>query len=705
MTRHVEARPPEDEFEVAEETIAADTSAASQMPTDLSEEAQAAWWMKNVYCGDRMPQLTFRSLVAATVIGALMAVSNLYVGLKSGWGLGVTITAAVMAFAMFKSLETILPGLRKNPLTMLENCTILSFASASGAISSAGLVSAIPALYLCTGRPMLAWQMMAWLFCVASLGLAMAVPLKRQLINVDKLAFPTGTATAETLRSLHSTGAKAMQQAKTLVWCGILGIGVKFWAEGLADLAGWLGGRWRWAQSLVGLAPPESYALFPGERGHFLLKRYSIGFEPSTIFIAAGAIMGIRVGVSMLAGTVIFFGVLAPTMDHLGVLEYATNKTAFRTITEWTLWPAVALMVTAGLTNFALRWRMIAHAVGELSAIFGKKGRNRSQANRTEVPMAWFVVGMAVAGAACVALGVLFFGIHWWMAALAVALTFLLSIVAARATGETDTTPIGAMGKITQLTYGVIDPGNMTTNLMTAGITAGAACHSADLLQSLKTGYLVGASAIKQAIAQFLGIAVGAVVCVLVYVAIVRTPEIPQDQLAAMNAKPGPTQAQLPPPAKQTEAALAVANGETHSEDLSKTNLCGVQFPAPSVTIWRSVAEVLAKGISNLPRYSVLGMAIGGILGICIALLEDFAPKRYAKWIPSATGLGLAGVISPQNSIAMFLGALIAWIWMKRHPKSCEDYMVSGASGLIAGESLMGVGMSLVTAARALLFR
>ena len=61
----------------------------------------------------------------------------------------------------------------------------------------------------------------------------MAIPLKRQLINVDKLAFPTGTATAETLRSLHSTGAKAMQQAKTLIYCGLVGAVVKFWQEGL----------------------------------------------------------------------------------------------------------------------------------------------------------------------------------------------------------------------------------------------------------------------------------------------------------------------------------------------------------------------------------------------------------------------------------------------------------------------------------------
>ena len=149
---------------------------------------------------------------------------------------------------------------------------------------------------------------------------------------------------------------------------------------------------------------------------------------------------------------------------------------------------------------------MIVHALGELTAIFGKRGEGESAAQRRcahGVVRPWRVRGRR--GASC-CWACSFFGIAWWMGVLAVVLTFLLSIVAARATGETDTTPIGAMGKITQLTYGMIDPGNMKTNLMTAAITAGAACHSADLLQSLKTGYLVGADPRKQAIAQLFGI-------------------------------------------------------------------------------------------------------------------------------------------------------------------------------------------------------
>jgi hypothetical protein len=90
-----------------------------------------------------------------------------------------------------------------------------------------------------------------------------------------------------------------------------------------------------------------------------------------------------------------------------------------------------------------------------------------------------------------------------------VALSFTLALVACRVTGETDTTPVGAMGKITQLVFGALSPGNVNVNLMSANVTAAAAGSSADLLTDLKSGYLLGAHPRKQFIAQFAGIFVG----------------------------------------------------------------------------------------------------------------------------------------------------------------------------------------------------
>ena len=69
-----------------------------------------------------------------------------------------------------------------------------------------------------------------------------------------------------------------------------------------------------------------------------------------------------------------------------------------------------------------------------------------------------------------------------------------MGFVAARVTGETDVTPTKALGPVTQLVYGVITPGNLSGNIMRANVTGGVGLHAADLLTTLKTGWLLGAN-------------------------------------------------------------------------------------------------------------------------------------------------------------------------------------------------------------------
>jgi OPT family oligopeptide transporter len=267
-----------------------------------------------------------------------------------------------------------------------------------------------------------------------------------------------------------------------------------------------------------------------------------------------------------------------------------------------------------------------------------------------EVPGAWFLSGMAVATAGVVILQVLSFSIRWWMGIASVLLTFFLAVVACRATGETDITPIGAMGKITQLFYGVIAPANITTNLMTACVTAGAAASSADLLTDLKSGYLLGANPRKQFIAQFLGIFAGAVVIVPAFYLIVPTPDV----------------------------------------------LGGDKFPAPAAQVWKGVAELMAHGLSSLDMTERWALAVGGLVGIVIAVLERLLPSKARPFIPSAMGLGLAFVIPFWNTLSIFTGAFIAWMMMKMAKEIASTYTIPVASGMIAGESLMGVTMALL---------
>jgi len=596
-------------------------------PGESPEDRDAREWLENVYQGDRVKQLSPRSIITGMLIGAVMSISNLYVGLKTGWGLGVTITACIIAFAVFKALEAVVPSYRTNHFTVLENNTMASAASAAGYMASAGLVSAFPALMMTTGRNLLWWEMMLWLGAVSTLGVFMAVPLKRQLINIDKLPFPSGIATAETLRSMHTAGVEAMQKAKALLWAAVGGAVVALWRD---------------APFMDKFALPGSFPLFPGAKGKELEERLTFGIEGSTIMIAAGAIMGIRVGISLLLGAVIYYGVIGPMLIADEIV-----KPGYRGLVSWTLWPATAMMVTGGLLAFALRWKTVVRAFSGLAGVLGKKSNHTDPLAHIEVPGSWFVWGTLVAGTVCVMMGHYLFDVTWWMGIVAVLATFLLSVVAARATGETDVTPIGAMGKITQLTYGVIAPSNITTNLMTASITAGAASHSADLLTDLKSGYLLGGNPRKQTIAQLFGVLAGTLLCVPVYT-IIAKPE----------------------------------------------KLGSAELPAPAAQVWASVAKMLADGIGALPKGAIAGIIVGGIVGIVLTLLEEFFPK-YRKWIPSTTGLGIAGVIPAFNSISMFLGALGAWLLMRSKPETAEKYTVAVSSGLIAGESLMGVAIIL----------
>ncbi|HEY3997639.1 MAG TPA: OPT/YSL family transporter, partial [Candidatus Xenobia bacterium] len=244
------------------------------------------------------------------------------------------------------------------------------------------------------------------------------------------------------------------------------------------------------------------------------------------------------------------------------------------------------------------------------------------------------------------------FGTSIWMGIVAVSMTFFLSLVACRATGESDITPIGAMGKITQLLFGTLAPSNMITNLMTASVTAGAAGASADLLTDLKSGYLLGANPRKQFLAQFSGLFVGTAVVVPLFYKLV--PDY--------------------------------------------TVLGSEKWPAPAAQVWAAVARLLANGFHSLHYTELWGMAIGGGIGILLPLLEMALP-RLKSFIPSATGVGLAFVIPWFNSLSMFLGALIALVWEKYWPKSADKYVVPISSGVIAGESLAGIAVALLVAA------
>lgn len=607
------------------ETSTANTAAFSNDPE--------ADWYRNVYQGESMPQLTLRAIVMGSVLGGFMALSNLYVGLKTGWGLGVAITACILSFAIHRTLMTLLPGLFRTEMSILENNCMQSTASSAGYSTGGTMSSAIAAYLIVTGHH-ISWGLLAWwTFFLAALGVFIAIPMKRQMINVEQLKFPSGIAAAETLKSLHSKGAEAVSKARSLGIAGLFGAVIAWFRDAGKPF------------SIPGMLP------FPGAIDGIPLMKWTISFEMSAIMIAAGAIMGWKIAWSMLLGGIINYGLLAPWMVRLGAIN--AENIGYRSIVSWSTWTGASIMVTSGLLMFLFQWKSVAKAFRGLGGLFkkGKHSDSHDPIAQIEVPSSWFLSGTVLSGLGCIAVLYFAFGTSLIMGVIAVVLTFFLSLVACRATGESDITPVGAMGKITQLTFGALAPSNIITNLMTASVTAGAAGSSADLLTDLKSGYLLGANPRKQFLAQFIGIFAGVLVVVPAFYLIVPDASV----------------------------------------------LGTSQWPAPSAQVWAAVAKLLAAGLHSLHPTARAGIALGGTVGIILPLAERFFP-RARPFIPSATGLGLAMVIPFFNSLSMFIGAAIALYLEKKKPVIADRYVVAVSSGIIAGESIMGIIIALLSA-------
>ena len=139
-----------------------------------------------------VPALTFRAVSTGMLFGGLLSLCNIYLGLKIGWGMNMSIAAALLGFGFWQSATKIL---KLRSFGVLENNLNQTAASSGASISSAGLVAPIPALTMITGREFGYLELTLWVLSVALVGVVVAIGLRRQMLVTDKLAFPGGVAT------------------------------------------------------------------------------------------------------------------------------------------------------------------------------------------------------------------------------------------------------------------------------------------------------------------------------------------------------------------------------------------------------------------------------------------------------------------------------------------------------------------------------
>ena len=617
-----------------------------------SLEQKDRWWLENVYQGD-VAQFTLRAGVMGFFLGFILSITNLYVGAKTGWSLGVNITAIILSFVLFKTLQRALPGFFARPYHVLENNIVQSVATAAGYMT-APLISSIAAYMLVMNVVVPWWQTILWLFILAILGVLFAFPMKRRFINDEQQPFPEGRAAGVVMDTLHGQQEGKVSLAPRLLILSAVAaalaklgqaekvmesIKLKFHIPEYLDgplyaFADWLG----WKPAILGTS----------------LKQLTIRPEVDIAMIGAGGLMGIRTGVSLIVGACLNYFILAPIMIQQGEIVGVVNAAGetvfgFKQITFWALWGGVSMMTTASLFAFFSKPQMLLKA---FKGMVGGRTASDDVVKHLELPMWIFFVGIPIIGGIIVWMAKAFFNVPYLYGTIAIPLVFVFCLIAANSTALTSITPTGAMGKLTQLTFAVVAPGNVGTNLMTAGITGEVSSNSSNLLMNIKPGYMLGAKPRLQALGHCLGAVAGALASVFVFY------------------------------------PLFLRGNPDH--------LISEDYPMPAAAVWKAVAEILTEGLDKLPMTAIWAAGIGAGLGL---LMEVTKVVSKGKFKLSAVGIALAFVIPFQICLAMFMGALIFWVLDKwsRPDSRMRTLVVENqeplCAGVIAGASLMGIAV------------
>jgi uncharacterized oligopeptide transporter (OPT) family protein len=646
----------------------------------MSLEEKDEWWLKNVYRGD-MPQLTLRSALTGMFLGAFLSLTNLYIGARTGWTLGVGITSVILSFALFKSLHKLRLG---SEMTVLENNAMQSIATSAGYVTTP-MFSSFAAYSMITGQIIPNNRIFIWLLIIAIIGVLFAFPMKKRFINDEQLPFPEGMAAGVVMDALHDSDEKeGLFKAKLLMASGAIAAVIELIRDEMLMRAvfavkaipgywdDFLYGDGALAQFL------KARSLTP-KIGGVPLRELSVQWDTSIILLATGALTGIRAGSSMLLGAVLNYLILAPILIKHGViLPTAGGTYNFGRIVVWSLWGGVACMTTSSLYGFFSKPKII---LDSFRGLWKRGPVKEDKLAAIELPLKVSVIGIPIAAAALVALGWMWFGIRPILGVIAVPLVFVFSLIAVNATGLTSITPTGALGKLTQLTYGALSPNNIITNVMTASITAEVTGNASNLLMDIKPGYMLGAKPRQQAVGHLLGAFAGLLLSVPVW-------------------------------------NLVFVHGDLSLYGTDK-------LPVPGAVQWKAVAELLMTGLHNLHPTARAALVVGGIIGILVEISKQVTKDKSPL---SAVGLGLAFVISFHDVWAMFLGALLFWMierkhkaWEKTHAPKDEDgaaaeparepaapvkkrpwyslaseNMETICAGVIAGGALMGIAVNVL---------
>jgi putative OPT family oligopeptide transporter len=606
-----------------------------------------------------MPQMTPRAVILAIVLAVILAAANTYLGLFAGMTIASAIPAAVVSMAVLRAL---------GGGGILENNIVQTGASAGSSIAS-GVIFTIPALIILGYWTEFRYS---WVLAIAGLGgllgVLFSVPLRRSLIVDQGLAFPEGKAAAEVLK----TGENPALGVKILAGAALLG-GVMKLAAGsglrlIADTAA--GAAW--------IGKGIAYA----------------GTNLSPALLGVGYIVGLNIGIVVLAGGVIGWNIAIPIYSAFflendpvlsaSILANCGGVGGDAECAAGAIWSAQVRYLGVGAMLIGGFWTLISLRKSLFSGIktglaVARAGGNASVAHtERDLPMKYILIGLVLFTIPLLALyqaivqqwtvsvpmtiimivaGFLFVSVSAYMAGLVGSSNNPVS-------GITISTILFSAGVLVLLLGPESDIGPVAA-IMIGAVVCCAACIGGDNLQDLKCGYIVGATPWKQQVM----LAIGAISSALVMAPVLN--------LLAQAYGIGVPTAEHPNP-----------------------------LLAPQANLMASVARGIFGG--ELP-WTTIG--IGAAIGAAIIALDSMLKARGSSFRVPVLACAIGIYLPIELMVPIFLGGLLSYFVERRfkvgHDEEAKDRVhrmgMLFAAGLITGEALMGIfiAIPIVVAGRA----
>ena len=565
-------------------------------------------------------EITASAIIFGILIGVVMNAAITYSGLKIGFTIGGSAIAAVLGWGVLRGI------LRKG--TIVEN-NIAQTVASSVNTSNSGVIFTLPVLFLLGIQMNLVWALAATT-AGAILGVAFIIPTRKQMIEFERLRFPTGTAVAAVLKS-PGAGVKKAQVlvlgilASMLVFfftqAHVLGLpnygslGIPGLSKDVFDVGSSL--------SALGIPWPETFDL------RLAIAPFALG---------AGFITG-RPGLVVLAGGLLAYFVVSPFAYEWGWLPLGTEPGAAASVARGMMNRPIGIGLLMGGALVGLL-----HALPALSsALRAMRKPLASGEERDELPLK--VLGIAIV----LAFAVLFIaaratiaggstGQAALIAGVGTAWMWFAGIVIAQCTGMTDWSPISGMALLTVMVCLIMTDNQVVPAVLIGAAVCVAITECADMMQDLKTGHLVGGSPRKQQTLQLFAAVIGPAVCILVVTL----------------------------PAARNTQEFGIPFGP------------GTDTPAPQADALRGVIDGIRGGDAPVPLF-----AMGGVMG---ALLS------FSGIAGLGVLVGLAMYLPLMYLLPYGIGCLIQMRLSKKKGAAWTENMgVPFAAGLIVGEGLLGI--------------